>query len=1415
MNRILKKLLGFSIGILCFSSLNAQFEEYVFHSLPPEIRLSQGSIIKILQDQKGFLWMATWSGLVRYDGYSVKVYTQKPGNTNGLKSNKITALFEDSKGRLWIGTTYTGFYRYDRKKDQFVQYSKDPTDPNSLSNDNVESIIEDNDGFIWIGTEKGLNRFDPDKNTFQHFYHDPKDSYSLSHDFVYTMAVAKDGSFWVGAEEGLNRVVKNGNKYHFMRYDLSVEGMKLEDHESHNFIYRIVPSRFHANTLWITSSIGLKKIDYHPTTFQIKKLRFYQHLPGEPGSLSNRFVSDVFEESASRIWVATYNGLNLMDQSSGQFRHFFSDRGQPNSLSNNTLHCLYFDHSGILWIGTSKGVNKLHLKAKPFHSRHPGGKNNPNSDIVTCITPAADGEGLWMGSKGGGISYMSLNQSRSSQNVFKNYQLRPSRVTDLAAFVSDIILDKRGYLWISTHGAGILRIKEKDIPTESGVLRNVDQFSEGNQLIESYIITLLESQRGDIWFGYWDQGLGRYDHAKDKFFSYQYSRGLEINFCSFPVVHLFETLEKGKAYLWVGTRGAGVYKLHFNEGSDKLEWVKHFQSDGNAGSLSSNFINCFYLENNHSLWIGTENGLNKITLKDERVDWYQENDGLANSIIQSITGDSKGNIWVSTLSGLSSLSFQNGHTTVKNYDAFDGLQDNYFNDDVATVTKYGHLVFGGINGLNIFKPEEIKPDLIPPKVAITGFRLFNKDVPIGKMEDGRTLLPESISELKEICLAHRDNVIAFDFVGMQFTEPQKITYAYKLEGFDGDWVYTSASQRSAHYTNLPFDDYVFMVKAANSDGVWSEPVSIKLGIMPPFWLTGWAFSLYLLLFLGLIYGVWKITHMRAELRSVLAMERLEHEKSEEVNQLKLQFFTNISHELRTPLTLILSPLEQLIQSREGDKKQHYLFTRMHFNANRLLNMINQLLDIRKSEAGLLKLKVAEEDIVQFAREVTISFKIFARQRNIQLRFFSDCDELKVWFDRDQFEKVLYNLLSNAFKFTPDEGQISVKVWHEPDNELCHIEVKDNGIGIPEEQLSNIFERFYQVEKSQEWARKGGTGIGLTLTKNIMEQHQGTVKVRSKLNEGSVFTVSLRLGENHFTEDQKTKDEILIRPLAHFIAEEEDSYISTPEKTNGHQLSDGIEDSTTQTDKPIVLIVEDNLDIRAYLRENMDKDYQILEANDGLEGLDTAIANPPDLILADVAMPRMDGIEMCRKLKNHVATSHIPVVLLTARTSLIFKIDGFESGADEYITKPFNLRLLETRIRNLLDTRKKLREKYAHVLDLNPSEVIMHSIDEGFINNIKSVVEKNMANSNFSVDCLANEVCMSRMQLYRKLKSLFNKSPNEVIRIIRLKRAAQLLEVGQFNVSEVTYMVGYNDLKSFREQFKKEFGMNPSAYERSN
>jgi len=1395
------------------TSVFSQDKNYKFNRLPSEIGWTDESINDVLQDEKGLIWMATWSGLKKYDGYSVQTYRQELDIKSGLNGNKIKCLFEDSKNRLWIGTNYTGFYRYDRNLDKFIQYQKDSKDMNSLSNNHVLAIQEDKDGYLWIGTEKGLNRFDPETENFVHVENSEVNEKSKLYQGIVSFGLSEEGSLWVGCEFGLDLLVKgeNGAPDYFIKYYLAPENVSEDDFLRHNFIYKIIPSKIEPNTLWVGTSIGLKKVTYFPEDRSRISFKTFLNDKASNKGLSHSFVSDIYEdEKRKQLWIGTFNGLNIMDIRSERFSYFFYDKFTKNNINNNVIHSLYKDKSDVLWIGTDKGVNYLNFSSKPFHSVQLF-ESKQNFDLISSIKLAEDQDGLWIGTNGTGLGFIpSQNQSPSAKNNL-HYPIKAPLKEDLSGFISDLIVSQSGDIWLTTKGAGLLKIAKENIPAVSAEIKNLTQYTMKEKLEDDYLMSLIQSIDGGIWIGYWDNGIGRFNPATAEVTHFDATSASELSLKKFPIVCFAESFEQGTPILWAGSRGGGLYKLKYDDQNKQVKLVKHYQFNRQSEvCISNNFINAIYKPKNKSLqnelWIGTENGLSILDLTKETFSYIDKSDGLQSQTVQSVLEDQKGNIWVSTSNGISSIYRKNDTIDVSNFDKYDGLISEFFYDKSGVTLNGEQLIFGGINGLTFFHPEEIKKDLNPPTVSIIDFQLFNESVPIGKLKNDRIILKQNVSETKEINLTHRENVLSFEFVGLLSSDPNKIKYAYKLEGFHEDWVYTDASERIAYFTNLPYDQFQFKVKAANADGVWSEPIELTLNISPPIWMTSWAYLVYFILGCMLLYGTFKIVKMRTEFRHSLHLEKLEREKLEEVNQMKLQFYTNISHELRTPLTLIISPLEQFIKEQSFDKKIHRSIVRMHKNANRLLTMITQLLDIRKNEAGLMKLRVAEGNFIKFTNEVVLSFKGLAKQQNIKLDFHPEKKSILLWYDRNQMEKVWFNLLSNALKFTPDGGQIDIYIFTNTDDaESLTIKVTDTGPGIPENQRIHIFDRFYQVEKNTEDVRKGGTGIGLALTKSIIEAHHGKIWVEENEHHGSAFVFTVPFGGDHFIQEEKI--------INYENCEKISNYVASNKALSTDELAEELAEKplSTKKDQPLILLVEDNADIRSYLNENLASTYQIIQAADGAEGLKKSLTEIPDLIIADVSMPKMDGIQMCQKLKTELTTSHIPIILLTARTSLIFKINGIENGADDYVTKPFNMQLLKSRIINLIASRNKLKEKFSTNFDLSPSGVVMNTLDEQLLSQIKILIEKNVDNSDFSVEQLAAALFMSRMQLYRKLKALTGKSPNKIIRGFRLRRAAQLLETKQYNVADVTYMVGYNDLKYFREQFKKEFGINPSEY----
>jgi signal transduction histidine kinase/ligand-binding sensor domain-containing protein/DNA-binding response OmpR family regulator len=1396
--------------------VSAQTSDFIFESLPPRSDIGPSTINAMLQDKQGFLWFGTWSGLWRYDAYTFRPF----GAEAGLNSSKITCLFEASDGALWVGTRNTGLYRFDRGREIFEPAAAVLPADNTLEAQNITSVFRDREGRYWIGAEEGLWLYDPEK---RHFFAIPLQGITpppSENIYLYTICQTLDGSIWVAGSHGLYRgPAKNGAVPVFHQIVLHPANATVRDIEYHNFVYTACAVKSGQDALWIGTKQGLKLLDISPEAVSGTQpapgsIRYFEYHESDPGSLSHNFAIGVCEGNfphPNAVWVATFNGLNLLDIATGRFKRFFAKDDHSGSLQANNVRSLLFDKSGILWIGTNRGVNKLNPRYADFQLHAMRRNGNTADEAVSFLSKSADN--IWVSSFGGGIFRVPMRGDKALWQQAKHYALMPDAKSPVANFVSAVLPDNRGNLWCLTQGAGVFQVQEKDVPPGGGLIGRSRQYSKGAGMMQTgddYIMSGLVRSDGKIWLGCWDAGLNLIDPDQQRILKFTKTSDGKVDFHLFPIVALAETVENGQTLLWVGTRGGGLFQVAYDASTGAATLVRHFHRQGEgADHLAGNFITSILLDEQSHFWVTTENGIflkrqGKPTF--EPVVLKNVPSALHFEAIVPV-GDAR--FWVSTQKGLGFFSMQEPLPTAIFYENRNGLRERFFNSSAMLFLPSGEVLLGGSIGITSFQPKQVQPDLNPPAPVITGLRLFNRPVLPGIPTDEGFVLEKSLSTLPQLVLSYRDNVVSFEFSGLHFSCPEQNVFAYKLEGFDPEWLYTDASQRLAHYTNLPPGEYRFLVKTANSDGVWNEqPAQLSVRVRPPWWQTSWAYTLYIALFIGLLGLVRQLTLLRANYENKIALERLEKQKLEEVNQMKLIFFTNISHELKTPLTLILTPLEEIIRNRTaGNNVLHNTFSMMHRNARRLLTMINQLLDIRKAEAGLMKLEVGEGNIVQFVGEVCLSFRELAQQRQIQFDFQTNSPAITAWFDPDQLEKVFFNILSNAFKYTPPGGKVVVEMGEHADTKQYFIRVQDNGMGIPEDKLPFIFERFFRVESSGETGDEGGTGIGLSLVKNIVERHHGSIVVESDPGKGSVFTVWLPLAENSFSPHEKKRATVHGEEMTHYPpmlpgdVPEAESAVVPP--------------TNEAAEKPTLLLVEDNPDIRTYLVRNLSATYLVVEAEDGAQGLQKTLENLPDLILCDISMPGMDGLELTRQLKSRVETSHIPIVLLTARTSLIFKIDGLETGADDYITKPFNLQLLQIRIRNLIASRRRLREQFARSMqqsDNQTEEVVLPKMDEDFIKSVMDIIENNLEDPDFSVDDLSKQLLLNRKQIYRKIKALTDHTPNEFIRNMRLKKAAQLLKTNRFTVAEVTYKVGFQDLKYFRERFRAYFGVNPSDLE---
>ncbi|OCX51813.1 hypothetical protein BEL04_17530 [Mucilaginibacter sp. PPCGB 2223] len=1193
--------------------------------------------------------------------------------------------------------------------------------------------------------------------------------------------------------------------------DLKFEHLNTENGLSQNTITGIVKDKY--GFMWFGTWAGLCRYDGY-------RFKVYHYEQGNPRSVINNRIMNISKDADQNLWIVTLNNtivckyhyetddferipakrldrffrrqisrnwhlahaavnykgyqwdigiaqkdLIQTDLVTKTAKHYTIDPENRWSLNDPFVTDLYLDDEHILWVGTfSNGINKANLDAKPFrHADHD--PRNPNSVIDNNIhTIAEDKQGnTWIGTRDKGITIISRNHAFRHLTEGKN-GLNSN-------FIKTIFCDSRGYTWI-------------------GTLRGLDGFDPatgkikhytGSDLKSAHVYGITEDHLHQVWFASWN-GIYKYIPARDSLI-HQNAPGL-------PDKSVMTIMEDKKGTIWVGCEGGGI-AVFKPSGPADLQLVSHLQhNDAQSNSISDDRVYSLFQDIDQHIWIGTGGGLDRLDLLNHSFKHFAASpNGLTNTNITGIVEDDNGSVWVSHNRGVSRI---DKHTlTVRNFSTQDGLQGNDFSDGGIFKSRSAAVLYlGGNNGFNIFCPDSIKSSPGVPKVVLTELQVLNKPVNVKDTVNGRVLLQKPLYMTPAINLHYPDKSIAIEFAGLHYANPSGVKYAYMLQGFDKDWIYADASSRIATYSNLSRGNYVFRVKASNSDGVWNPvAATLQITVLPPWWASTWAFIGYALFITGLLYIFYAYSLRYERLKNKLSYEQLLHEKELEMRQSKIEFFTNISHEIKTPLSLILAPIERLVSEVRDPHTTSQLQT-MKNSGDRLLKLINQLLDIRRFETGNDKLRLQQGDLVSFVKRIADSFEPLSAQKHIQLRYDTRIEAMVSSFDPDKIEKVLYNLLSNAFKFTPQGGEIIVSMRHtsEGDNNYVIIEVTDNGSGIPEKELETIFRPFEQASTN----KAGGTGLGLAYAKALIEMHGGSIRAESGMTNGqsrTTFTVKLPVDI----------DEAAVAITTEPIVQNEEIIAVAG---NGLKI-----DGKT----PTLLLVDDSFELRKYLRDYFAATYNVLEAANGAEGLALAGKQTPDLIISDMMMPEMDGLELCRRLKTGPMTSHIPVILLTARTPVEYQVEGLTNGADDYLTKPFNLQLLSAKVKNMLDTRIKLREKYQNAIGIGTVDIFPESPDEKLLKKVIGLVEKNIAGTELDVESIGRDIGLSRTQLYRKMKALTGLSMGEVIKDIRLKHARQLLAGKKFNVNEVAYMTGFSDPDYFRKCFKAQFGVSPSEY----
>ncbi len=1392
MKTIIQTLLLITVSI---SVLYPQTE--MFKSYTVDNGLSSSKINCMLQDRMGFIWFGTGNGLNRFDGSEFKIFRHKQKNQNSVSDNTIWTLLEDGVGNIWIGTKSGILNKYSPVTDRFEQIT---LNENKLSDNSITAIFEDKDGIIWVGTyAQGLFRYESNSGKLTNWKYDSAKQNGLSNNYISSIIQDVNGFIWISTYNGLNKFNPEKLNDGFVTY---YSDKSDENSLSNNLIWNIAQSKINKNQLWIGTVNGICSVDINTQKFS--RLLVSAKYPMQ---FSNSFGTIVEQKINDNIilWAASYGGLFKIDLSNNNIEQFIVDKKNPNGLLGNQIDQIMEDRSGVLWIVVKdKGLNYLSLKAQKFNSIFSKITNSPLSQEllhvdVKSIVKGNDNNYYFAASEG----LYQLKIEKQKPAVLKKFD----KLNNLNLWSVEKGSDND--LWIGTYGNGLIHFDLKDEKIQYKQIKSPTFKTSAFD----YVKSLHLNKEGKLWIGFWGGGLTLYDTKSNNYKIW--IRGNDDN-NSLNHNDVWALHEDNLGRLWIGTNGGGL-NLYNPNNNGTFKYFEYDPSDSNS-LINNSVISIDEIQTNDNsktiLLIGTENGLSELTIKNNlndiynfKLDYNNFNDveNLSDLSISAVIKNSKGDFWISSNSGL--FRYNTESQSFAKFGSSEGLNSSIFNSDAFCESKDGIIMFGSAKGPVIFNPSEIVRSDYQPQILITDFLIFNKSI----IPNEDSPLKENITFAKKINLNYDQNTFTLKFSSTDYNPSEQIHFKYKLEGFDADWI-DGNSNRTVNYTNINPGRYRFAVKGSNSDGKWSEQeASVDLIISPPYWKTFWAYCLYIILILLGVYTIRRFEISRAKLKNELKLIELEAAKVREIEIMKSRFFTNLSHEFRTPLMLINGPIEQLLMGNKVNQTEQIKLIKR--NSEKLQNLIDQLLELSQLEAAAIELKAKKVNLVPIVRGILYSFSSLAERKNIALSFYSDKKEITAWIDRDKIEKVLNNILSNAFKFTPDKGKINIELINTSIDNIDYttISIKDSGIGIAPEKVNKIFDRFYQVDDSSKRAFSG-SGIGLSLVKELVDLHRWKITVNSKPNFGTEFIIQIPLNENYLNQSQKVYDE------KQLIEEgiKESSFITDVEQLESeidetHKPNKTVNKNLKLQKKPTLLIVEDSEDVRIYLKDILKEEYEIILSENGEAGLKTALESLPDLIISDIMMPIMDGIEFCKNIKSDWQTAHIPVILLTAKASAESKIEGLETGADDYITKPFSYKELSVRIKNLLQQRKQLKEKYAKDVAFKPEDITPNKADQEFLQQAIEIVGKNIIDFDFDSDSFAQQMFVSRSQLHRKIRTISGQSTGEFIRTIRLKKAAGLILEKKLSVTQVALEVGFNSPSHFTKAFKQMFDCLPSDF----
>ena len=1358
--------LSFILFLVLFASiLHAERTNYLY-SFNSDLNegISQLSVMDIYQDSKGYLWFATKNGLNRFNGKEYVIYRREDGNEHSLSGNSIASVTEDQEGYLWVGTN-NGLNRIDLNTDRIKRYN---SGVDGLTQSSITKVYSDAAGYLWVGTWGGLYRFNREEDRFERILLDN----GLEEISVSALFEDSAGRYWIGTRDKGVYLCDNQMNIisHFTRES---KNMPLNNNNITS-IYEDTQKQ-----IWIGSKYGVNKINLREN----EVLSF----TSENSKLSNNTVRCLVEWQG-KLLVGTFDGIFALDPESGQIVKVAGYDDINHSLSHYSIYAFCVDHDHTLWVGTfAGGINYLNKFTNRFVLHRPEDELNIRTGIYGAITYESPSN-LWIATEGYGL----LNYNYQT-NTSHYYLIDPSAHFAFNTNIIKSVFYEDGYVWCGTTKGEIYKF---NIRTKTFSLYH-------KYPVEYSIYSIIRDRKGNLWVGGASTEFGLTCFVNDRLVT-TFTNNVDE---PFYLSNVRCVLEEEDGVLLLGSTADGLLRFDTNK-----KQLTKYSNEATVESyrIPNNYISAIVRTKSGEIWVSTYGGGIFQFDKTEHVKRVMTaRDGLLDNNICSLVESSDRKLWMSTVNGL--IMFDPVGGEVRNYHRHNGIDIREFTLHSGIALPDGNLCFAGSNGFVTFQVAAMDKNENIPSVVLEQLSVNNQPIEVG---DESGVLDKVLDSMDTIRLLYNENNFSITYQALNYIYSTQNQYAYKLEGYDTDWNYVGG-RNSAFYTNLSPGKYVFHVKGSNNDGVWNEQGrSLTIIVQPPLWRTWYAYLFYIIALAVISYAILHYVNIKRNLEAGLKLKQLEKQKQEECHEAKIRLFTNFSHELRTPLMLIITPFEELVKRVDIPAELHDKLSIIYKNAQKLLLLVNQLMDLHKNQAGSLDLKVSEGDVCEYIKEIYYAFNQIALTNEVKFSLNCTPKTINAWFDKSLLEKVVFNLLSNAFKYTPSGESVTMEVSEKSWNGLgtkqtdglykdenanyLVLRVKDSGKGIEEGEVDKIFTPFYQIPETS-GINLSGTGIGLSLVYTIVQLHRGVIYVDNTERSGACFVVILPISRSAFSEDQIENIEFdKISEVTN--TDDISASLPAPEKVEGPKYK--------------ILLVEDDKDVRSYLKKSLEAEYTVIEAADGVRAYEKVVQDFPDLVLSDIMMPKRDGLELCTLIKNDIRVGHIPVILMTARSMVVHIKEGFQAGADDYIVKPFNMDVLQTRIRSLLASREQLKKLYGKRFSPEVMGIEVKSADERFSQKLFDVIEQNISNDKLDVELLCTEIGISRANLYRKLKSITELSPMELIRNKRLEMAAKLLKESEMNVSEIALHLGFNSHSYFSNSFKAFYGCTPTEFVQS-